>query len=102
MGTTSAHNAGPYFDPAGFDKSSDGAESKNLRAVELTHGRVAMTACSSLLSPQHFKGKQNETRGDIAGIAGAGLIAANFPERADAFVYNGTEYFDVFFGIDPW
>lgn len=29
------------------------------------------------------------------------MAAVAVPNAAHAFVYNGTEYFDVFFGIDP-
>jgi len=37
---------------------------------------------------------------DVAAVAG-GVAAVATPGAAHAFVYNGTEYFDVFFGIDP-
>jgi len=38
-------------------------------------------------------------RGDA--LAAAGMLAAATPEAAHAFTYNGKEYFDVFYGINP-
>eukprot|EP00440_Ansanella_granifera_P009184 gb/GFBE01009948.1/.p1 GENE.gb/GFBE01009948.1/~~gb/GFBE01009948.1/.p1 ORF type:complete len:129 (+),score=47.76 gb/GFBE01009948.1/:1-387(+) len=38
-------------------------------------------------------------RGDAALVAGA--AAASIPDGAEAFVYNGKEYFDRWFGIEP-
>merc|ERR1712107_53216 len=38
-------------------------------------------------------------RGDAALAAGA--VAASIPGSADAFVYNGKEYFDIWYGIEP-
>lgn len=41
-------------------------------------------------------------RGDVAAVALAGAVAGvGITEPAQAFVYGGTEYFDIFFGIDP-
>ncbi|CAK0834209.1 unnamed protein product [Prorocentrum cordatum] len=38
-------------------------------------------------------------RGDA--LAAAGILAAATPQAANAFTYNGKEYFDVFYGISP-
>merc|ERR1719499_529173 len=39
---------------------------------------------------------------ESAAVAAAGAAAlASAPEAADAFVYNGKEYFDITFGISP-
>ena len=41
-------------------------------------------------------------RGEAAALAlGAGVVAAGVPDAAEAFVYNGKEYFDVTYGIEP-
>jgi hypothetical protein len=34
-------------------------------------------------------------------LAAAGVLAAGAPDAADAFTYNGEEYFDIFYGINP-
>eukprot|EP00929_Paragymnodinium_shiwhaense_P071960 TRINITY_DN3653_c0_g1_i1.p1 TRINITY_DN3653_c0_g1~~TRINITY_DN3653_c0_g1_i1.p1 ORF type:complete len:155 (-),score=39.17 TRINITY_DN3653_c0_g1_i1:241-705(-) len=45
---------------------------------------------------------QKSLRGDAAAaVAVGGFAAASIPNRAEAFVYKGKEYFDVLFGIDP-
>ncbi|CAE7198661.1 unnamed protein product [Symbiodinium natans] len=40
-------------------------------------------------------------RSDALTAATGAAVLASIPAGADAFVYKGKEYFDVFYGIDP-
>ncbi|CAE7368522.1 unnamed protein product [Symbiodinium sp. CCMP2592] len=41
------------------------------------------------------------TRSDALTTATGAAVIATIPAGADAFVYKGKEYFDVFYGIEP-
>merc|ERR1719215_1984852 len=64
---------------------------------------LVLLACVALRCSQAFlPSAPRALRGDAALVAAAGAAAlASTPEAADAFVYNGKEYFDVTFGISP-
>ncbi|CAE7256017.1 unnamed protein product, partial [Symbiodinium necroappetens] len=40
-------------------------------------------------------------RSDVVTTAAGAAVIASAPMAADAFVYKGKEYFDVFYGIEP-
>mmetsp|Transcript_75683 Transcript_75683/g.191354 ORF Transcript_75683/g.191354 Transcript_75683/m.191354 type:complete len:152 (+) Transcript_75683:65-520(+) len=63
---------------------------------------AAVVGCAVLrCSPAFVSGPQ--LRGEAAWAAAAGAAAvASAPGSAEAFVYNGKEYFDITFGISPF
>mmetsp|Transcript_77826 Transcript_77826/g.216192 ORF Transcript_77826/g.216192 Transcript_77826/m.216192 type:complete len:131 (-) Transcript_77826:113-505(-) len=72
----------------------------------LVIGAFAVAACVACGCGRAFLPGQTSPeralRGATAfGPAAAAALAASLPGAAGAFVYNGKEYFDVFFGIDP-
>merc|ERR1719401_1984508 len=62
---------------------------------------AAIVGCAVLrCSPAFVSGPQ--LRGDATWAAAAGAAVASVPGSAEAFVYNGKEYFDITFGISPF
>merc|ERR1719215_1848971 len=63
---------------------------------------LALVGCAVLnCAPAFVSGPQ--LRGDAALPAAAGMAAvASVPGSAEAFVYNGKEYFDITYGISPF
>merc|ERR1719221_892777 len=65
---------------------------------------MAVAACIALQCGRAFLSPPAKSLrgGESAAIAAAGAAAvASMPGAAEAFVYNGKEYFDITFGISP-
>ncbi|CAJ1401132.1 unnamed protein product [Effrenium voratum] len=62
---------------------------------------LAAVACCLLRSSWAFIPGREPVRSDAAVAAAGAVVAASMPQHAEAFVYKGKEYFDVFYGIDP-
>jgi len=64
---------------------------------------AAVAACVLLQGSRAFLSPPSQSlRGGSAAVAVAGAAAvASAPGAAEAFVYNGKEYFDITFGISP-
>ena len=62
---------------------------------------LAVCACAAYQGARAFvpAPRSPALRGDA--LAAAGALAAAAPGAAHAFTYNGKEYFDVFYGINP-
>ncbi|CAJ1446869.1 unnamed protein product [Effrenium voratum] len=62
---------------------------------------LAAVACCVLHSSWAFIPSREPVRSDAVVAAAGAAVAASMPQHAEAFVYKGKEYFDVFYGIDP-
>merc|ERR1719401_1270391 len=63
---------------------------------------LALVGCVVLrCSPAFVSGPQLRGEAALAAAAGAAAVAS-VPDSAEAFVYNGKEYFDITFGISPF
>eukprot|EP00418_Pyrodinium_bahamense_P095098 CAMPEP_0179035892 /NCGR_PEP_ID=MMETSP0796-20121207/13339_1 /TAXON_ID=73915 /ORGANISM="Pyrodinium bahamense, Strain pbaha01" /LENGTH=97 /DNA_ID=CAMNT_0020732167 /DNA_START=56 /DNA_END=345 /DNA_ORIENTATION=- len=64
---------------------------------------LAAIGCLALQSVQAFlPGPQAVPRGDVTSAVAASIGATvALPGAADAFYYDGKEYFDITFGISP-
>merc|ERR1719434_270031 len=63
---------------------------------------LALVGCVVLrCSPAFVSGPQLRGDAGLAAAAGAAAVAS-VPGSAEAFVYNGKEYFDITFGISPF
>mmetsp|Transcript_112080 Transcript_112080/g.317071 ORF Transcript_112080/g.317071 Transcript_112080/m.317071 type:complete len:130 (+) Transcript_112080:54-443(+) len=63
---------------------------------------LAALACAALHCGCAFLAAAPARRGEAAAVVAAGAAAAAaLPGAAGAFYYDGKEYFDIFFGIDP-
>merc|ERR1719277_2347162 len=73
------------------------------RSALCSHCVVAVVVCAVLQGSGAFLSPPSQSlRGGSAAVAAAGAAAvASAPGAAEAFVYNGKEYFDITFGISP-
>eukprot|EP00929_Paragymnodinium_shiwhaense_P015792 TRINITY_DN1238_c1_g1_i2.p1 TRINITY_DN1238_c1_g1~~TRINITY_DN1238_c1_g1_i2.p1 ORF type:complete len:155 (-),score=49.17 TRINITY_DN1238_c1_g1_i2:266-730(-) len=71
-----------------------------LSSAVLAAGALAVYYAGCAFLPGTPGKQQLRGQDTAAAIAVAGL-AAGVPNKAEAFVYKGKEYFDVLFGIDP-
>mmetsp|Transcript_82464 Transcript_82464/g.197866 ORF Transcript_82464/g.197866 Transcript_82464/m.197866 type:complete len:133 (-) Transcript_82464:250-648(-) len=62
---------------------------------------LAAVACCLLRSSWAFIPGREPVRSDAAVAAAGAVVVASMPQHAEAFVYKGKEYFDVFYGIEP-
>eukprot|EP00438_Fugacium_kawagutii_P018487 Skav225885 [mRNA] locus=scaffold1460:19017:19397:- [translate_table: standard] len=61
-----------------------------------------LVAGACLLNSMAFVPAPESRARDTASLAAAaGVMAIGAPQNAEAFVFKGKEYFDVFYGIDP-
>merc|ERR1719373_1043810 len=59
-------------------------------------------ACAALQAARAFvPGAPLRAEASASAAAVAATVAASAPAAAEAFVYNGKEYFDITFGISP-
>merc|ERR1719263_2410152 len=74
-----------------------------VRSALVTLCIAAVAVCVLLQGSRAFLSPPSQSlRGGSAAVAMAGAAAvASAPGAAEAFVYNGKEYFDITFGISP-